>query len=54
MPGHMKACKVFHIQPATATLYPGDKPQNVAVTFRSEKEVEIKNIPVLKIQVSRH
>ena len=43
--------KIFHVLPPSSALYPGDKPQTVIITFRSEKEMEIKDLSILKCQV---
>lgn len=45
--------KVFHVQPSSSALYPADKAQIVAITFRSDKEVELKDLAALKCQVRR-
>ena len=50
-PPGVNLSRVFHVQPPSSALYPTDKPQTVAVTFRSDTEFEIKNCPVLKCQV---
>lgn len=43
--------KMFQVQPPSSALYPGDKAQTVSVTFRSDKEVELKDLAALKCQV---
>lgn len=50
----MKLSKVFHVLPPSSALYPSDKPQTVVITFRSEKEMEIKDLSILKCQVYTH
>ena len=50
-PEGVKVSRIFHIQPLSSALYPTDKPQSVAITFRSEKEVEIKSLAIIKCQV---
>lgn len=47
----MKMSKIFHVQPPSSALYPSDKAQAVSITFRSDKELEFKDLPVLKCQV---
>ncbi len=51
-PPGVNLSRIFHVQPPSSALYPTDKPQMVAVTFRSDVEFEIKNVPILKCQVS--
>lgn len=50
-PPSLKMSKIFHVQPPSSALYPADKPQSVVITFRSEKEMEIKDLSILKCQV---
>lgn len=50
-PEGVKMSKTFHVQPPSSALYPADKAQTVAITFRSDKEVELKDLAVLKCQV---
>lgn len=44
--------KHFVTQPTKGMLYPGDKPIAVTTTFKAEKEITIKDQPVLKCKVS--
>lgn len=42
---------LFKITPATSVLYSGEKSQTVNVVFCSNREVTIKDEPILKCQV---
>ncbi|XP_039769505.1 hydrocephalus-inducing protein homolog isoform X2 [Ornithorhynchus anatinus] len=42
---------IISIQPMKGVLSPSDRPTNIQVTFRSQKEVKIENRPVLRCQV---
>ena len=44
---------LFKVTPATSVLYSGEKSQTVNVVFCSNREVAIKDEPVLKCQVLR-
>ena len=50
-PESVKMSKMFHVQPSSSALYPSDKAQTVAITFRADKEVELKDLSVLRCQV---
>lgn len=50
-PEGAKMSKMFHVQPSSSALYPADKAQTIAITFRSDREVEIKDLAALKCQV---
>ena len=43
--------KCFATQPTRGMLYPGEKPQSVTTTFKSEQEITIRDQPMLKCQV---
>ena len=43
--------KFFTVSPTHSTLYPGDKAQAVAIAFKANREIVIKEQPVLKCQV---
>ncbi len=47
----VQSSRFFHVQPSHSNLYPNDKPQTVAITFRPDKEVEYKHANIFKIQV---
>lgn len=41
----------FSISPSHSSLFPGDKAQAVSITFRADREIAIKEQPLLKCQV---
>lgn len=45
---------LFTVMPNRGPLLPTDRPTQVQVIFRSKKEVEVKEQPILKCQVSLH
>ena len=44
-------CNMFTVTPNKGTLSPVDRPAQVQVTFRSTREVAVKDQPILKCQV---
>ena len=44
-------CKMFSVTPQRGTLSPVDRPAQVQVSFRSTREVTVKDQPILKCQV---
>lgn len=53
-PEGVRMSKIFHVHPPSSALYPQDKAQVVAITFRSDTEVELKDLAVLKCQVKKN
>ena len=49
--GTVDYAKMFNITPSHSTLYPGEKAQAVSIAFRADREVTIKDQPILKCQV---
>ena len=41
----------FSISPSHSSLFPGDKAQAVSITFQADREIAIKEQPLLKCQV---
>ena len=50
-PNNPKIEDLFTISPIKMTLNPNERPQPVTVSFKSMKEVHIKDQPILKVQV---
>ena len=45
--------KVFSLNPSHNIIYAGDKPHTVTVIFKPDREIEVKDPPVLKCQVNK-
>ncbi|KAL5255873.1 hypothetical protein ACHWQZ_G011188 [Mnemiopsis leidyi] len=46
-----EAMELFKVDPPSGQLFPNDKPSTVHVIFKSKKECNIKDLPILKCQV---
>ena len=50
-PEMKEAMELFKVDPPSGQLFPNDKPSTVHVIFKSKKECNIKDMPILKCQV---